>query len=348
MHNNENNMFAKRIKCLRIENGLSGEELGKIFGVSKVSVWQWENGINYPNNNILLQIANYFNVSIDFLFGRIDERKQNMQPSINKLKQLRLESNISQKDLAKYLNVGERTISMWENNQREMDHKTLLKVSSYFHVSVDYLLGKKNIQNEIVSSNITSDENFHKKTEIMTFGKKFKNRRIEMGLTQEQFANEFNKRYNYSFAKSTISNYENDLRTPEMNVIIKLAEMMNISIDYLLGTNQNKYSTNRLYILRKENGMTVRELGDKLNISYPTITNIENGKRGFSDDMLLQIANYFNVSTDYLLGVSDIKNSIEDFDIIFYNDMKDLSKRSKEMVLEYARFLKMKEEKQEV
>ena len=55
-----------------------------------------------------------------------------------------------------------------------------------------------------------------------------------MGLTQEQFANEFNKKYNYSFTKSTISNYENNFRTPEMNVLKKLAEMMNLSIDYLL------------------------------------------------------------------------------------------------------------------
>ena len=58
---------------------------------------------------------------------------------------------------------------------------------------------------------------------------------------------------------------------------------------------------NRLHSLRLEKGLTVRQLGDALNISYPTITNIENNKRGFSDDMLIQVANYFNVSTDYLL-----------------------------------------------
>lgn len=67
MIENKTTKFAIRIHSLRVEKGLSGEELGKIFGVSKVSVWQWENGINYPNNNILLQIANYFNVSTDYL-----------------------------------------------------------------------------------------------------------------------------------------------------------------------------------------------------------------------------------------------------------------------------------------
>ena len=105
---------------------------------------------------------------------------------------------------------------------------------------------------------------------------------------------------------------------------------------------------NRLYFLRKEKGLTVRELGDILNISYPTITNIENGKRGFSDDMLVQIANYFGVSTDYLLGKSDIRNPKEiledDFQVAFYGEVKDLSEDAKEKILEYARLLKMKED----
>lgn len=64
--------FSSRIKRLRLEHNLSCEELGKIVGVSKVSAWQWENGINYPNNNILIKLADYFNVSIDYLLGKSD------------------------------------------------------------------------------------------------------------------------------------------------------------------------------------------------------------------------------------------------------------------------------------
>ena len=79
----------------------------------------------------------------------------------------------------------------------------------------------------------------------MSFGSKFKNRRLEMGLTQERFANEFNKRYNYSFNKSTISNYENDFRTPEMTVLTKLAEFMSLSTDYLLGLSDNPSPSKR-------------------------------------------------------------------------------------------------------
>lgn len=74
---NVDSKFATRIKSLRVENNLSGEELGKIVGVSKVSVWQWENGINYPNNNVLIELSNYFQVSTDYLLGKSDVRNIN-------------------------------------------------------------------------------------------------------------------------------------------------------------------------------------------------------------------------------------------------------------------------------
>lgn len=105
---------------------------------------------------------------------------------------------------------------------------------------------------------------------------------------------------------------------------------------------------NRLHFLRTEKGLTVRQLGDALNISYPTITNIENGKRGFSDDMLIQISNYFNVSTDYLLGKSNIRNPQEilddEFEVAFHGEVKDLTPEAKEKILEYARLLKISQE----
>ena len=67
-----NNLFSQRIKKLRLQHSMTGEELGKIMGVSKVSVWQWENDINYPNNNLLIKLSKFFNVSIDYLLGQTD------------------------------------------------------------------------------------------------------------------------------------------------------------------------------------------------------------------------------------------------------------------------------------
>ncbi|MBE7090054.1 MAG: helix-turn-helix transcriptional regulator [Clostridiales bacterium] len=59
-----------------------------------------------------------------------------------RLTELRKEHNISRSDLAQKLNVSVRLISYWENAKRECDFDMLLKISNFFSVSTDYLLGK--------------------------------------------------------------------------------------------------------------------------------------------------------------------------------------------------------------
>ncbi len=57
------------------------------------------------------------------------------------LKELRNEKGLSQKQLSKELGVLERTISYWESGSRECDFDTLILISKFFDVSVDFLLG---------------------------------------------------------------------------------------------------------------------------------------------------------------------------------------------------------------
>lgn len=58
------------------------------------------------------------------------------------LKFLRLEKNLSRVQLAEQLNVSVRLISYWENGQRECSFDMLIKISDFFEISTDYLLGK--------------------------------------------------------------------------------------------------------------------------------------------------------------------------------------------------------------
>ena len=68
-----------------------------------------------------------------------------------------------------------------------------------------------------------------------------------------------------------------------------------------------KFGT-RLKELRKQNSITQTELGRLLGVEKSTISMYENGKSFPSYDTLIQIATHFNLSTDYLLGVSDLSN----------------------------------------
>jgi transcriptional regulator with XRE-family HTH domain len=69
---------------------------------------------------------------------------------------------------------------------------------------------------------------------LNTFGERFKSIRFSKNLTQEQMVDEFNGRYGYAFTKTTISQYENNKRIPEMKAIRSFAEYFNVSLDYLL------------------------------------------------------------------------------------------------------------------
>ena len=60
-----------------------------------------------------------------------------------RLKQLRVEANLKQIDLAKALNTTQRRISYFEIGKIEPDLQTLCSIAQFFNVSIDYLLGVK-------------------------------------------------------------------------------------------------------------------------------------------------------------------------------------------------------------
>ena len=66
---------------------------------------------------------------------------------MNRIKELRIEKNISQNDLAKLLNTSQQSISFYETGKRDPDTETLNVLSDYFNVSIDYLLCKSTIRN---------------------------------------------------------------------------------------------------------------------------------------------------------------------------------------------------------
>ena len=58
-----------------------------------------------------------------------------------KLKELRMENNIGQVELAKALNLSKGIISLWENGLREPKLSNLIALALFFDVSIDYLVG---------------------------------------------------------------------------------------------------------------------------------------------------------------------------------------------------------------
>ena len=59
-----------------------------------------------------------------------------------RLKELRKEQKLSQKDVAKIVNYSQHLVSAWELGHREPNIDALIKLARYFNVTIDYLVGK--------------------------------------------------------------------------------------------------------------------------------------------------------------------------------------------------------------
>ena len=66
-------LFSENLKQLRSEKNIGQVELAKKIGVSKGVISLWENGLREPKLSNLINIASYFNVSLDYLAGLKEE-----------------------------------------------------------------------------------------------------------------------------------------------------------------------------------------------------------------------------------------------------------------------------------
>ena len=62
-------MVADRIKKLREQNGYTQTYLAKHLGITRSSVNAWEMGISVPSTQYIVELAQFFKVSTDFLLG---------------------------------------------------------------------------------------------------------------------------------------------------------------------------------------------------------------------------------------------------------------------------------------
>ena len=62
----------------------------------------------------------------------------------------------------------------------------------------------------------------------------------------------------------------------------------------------------RIRDLREDNDLTQKEVAKKLNCSQQVYSNYELGQRDIPTDILIKLSSLYNVSTDYILGISDI------------------------------------------
>ncbi len=142
---------------------------------------------------------------------------------MNRLRQLRKEKGLYQIDIAKILGITSQSVSLYEADKRDMSIDTIIKLADFFNVSTDYLLGKEDGEEVKILEEDTS-----KMQNIVS--NRIKQLREELGLTQLALASKL------GLARDTaIANYENGYSIPKDEIKLKLCDLFNCTLDYLLG-----------------------------------------------------------------------------------------------------------------
>lgn len=71
--------FGELLAELRQDRGMTQKELAKVLYVSDGTISNYENGVHYPDVEKLMDIANFFGVTTDYLLGRC---KNNLSPDV--------------------------------------------------------------------------------------------------------------------------------------------------------------------------------------------------------------------------------------------------------------------------
>ncbi len=134
-----------RLKELRNEKNLFQTDFAKIIGMSQGGYSQYETEVTDIPTSMLKKFARYYNVSIDYILCLTDNKEAYKKSKVdynnlNRLKDIREDRDLLQKDIAKVLNMSQNGYSQYETNTLDISTKVLKKLSDFYDVSVDYLL----------------------------------------------------------------------------------------------------------------------------------------------------------------------------------------------------------------
>ncbi|MFS9094942.1 helix-turn-helix domain-containing protein [Streptococcus mitis] len=149
-----------------------------------------------------------------------------MEKFHEKLKMLRKKKGLTQQEVAKLVHVERGVYTNWELGNRNPNYENLSMLACVFDVSIDYLLGdyleiSKERYLKIKESDLMKTSN--------VFPQRLKELRLKKGLTQTELGEKVGVK------QSTFTNWENGKREPNFETIIKIADLLEVSVDWLFG-----------------------------------------------------------------------------------------------------------------
>ena len=137
------------LKILRERKGLTQTEVGNLLNIDRSQYGKYETEYVIIPLKHLNTLCNYFNCSLDYLFGFTDEynyqvsnKEIDLKFAGQRLKEFRKENKLTQVKLATFLNTVHPVITNYEKGKHLISTPFLYQICQKYHISADYLLGK--------------------------------------------------------------------------------------------------------------------------------------------------------------------------------------------------------------
>lgn len=308
-------MFYSQLIKLCKERNIKPTPLVKSLGLSPGNLKRWENGASV-NSDILSKFAEYFDVSIDFLLGRIEDNFDNnpLQLTINQyISEIIKANKITQKELAIKIGVSTSTLNNWLKLGRSIPSEYIAPICESLGVQFETLLCNASIEpnantllgvKNVISSTRQRVDSLNKGTTVSSD-------------TLFQISNYVNHSITYLLGIEDISNASVEL--PHINSSDILEKIFEI-LDCCAETDSYKILQIRIsYIIinnLSKKGVDKDDL-NRIGISSLKIDFLYDKKEGldktfcygFTFSELMKICREFNVNCEYLLTGNEKSNS---------------------------------------
>lgn len=138
-----------KLQDIRENNELTQKAVADILNVSQPTYSRWEKEIEIIPLNKLILFAKYFNVSLDYLCNLSLIKKEsknynyvvNKELSSNNIINFRKKNNLTQKELAIFLNTTPSTICAYEKSKTLILTSFAYQICKKYNISMDYICG---------------------------------------------------------------------------------------------------------------------------------------------------------------------------------------------------------------
>ena len=139
--------FAERLSELLFEHNINASQLGEELGCGNATISHYLTERYFPNLEMTIRMANYFNCSTDYLLGITEQSlSQNFKPCPpfgERFRAVCIEFHISRYKLHQLTNIPESVMRYWVNGKTSPSIVNLVKIAEKLNVTIDYLIGRE-------------------------------------------------------------------------------------------------------------------------------------------------------------------------------------------------------------